>query len=506
PFPFPPFPFSLFPFSPETAVMLENITNLMQTVYQHFLDLYKQDEPSSEVFLAFEPIGWDIDPDSYKLNPSDLDFFPAKATEKLTELTDDIPAIDADVFRRTDKSVEETYGSFILYGGTPGTNDQGEVDLFNHLKATSKQKFEDTKIGKLGQMGIQYRPAYADPQDWYDPAQTNNWTTYTYKMSAEQTTSQGKPSETKVPTKPSKGVFQPAIHRWQWQVLPQDLAPVLIQPQIIKQVSLDPSLVDKAIKAGANKPIAAQVIDPKLKFSKNLNTIRNSNAQFSNAQFSKRSVAKPVALNMTLSEKMVSKAVLSEVATAQVNVQSPTVNAEVRPVKQMIAPVVLDSIRQQIIKPQTPVAPVASAAVQASTKAILLDSTYTQAVESNQLQLSFQYCLVRVQRPWLSHSLLQTKGWYVPGYEAGEFSNGTLDNKGLFPALPISFIVVKDLTISGWSQSEFKHVEKAMALGPFSLIDRKLSEQSLTWRGMQVIGWISQVMPFMPPLSDPNPD
>ena len=476
--------------------MATSLDELLEAVYQHFLDLYQQSDetPAKDIFLAFEPIGRIVDIDSYKLTSASQTFSSAKATEELTELTDDIPLINADMFHRTDKSIEEMYGTFILQGATPGTADQGEINLFNHVKAASQQKFEDMKLGKLGQHGVQYRPAYADPQDWYDPGQADNWTRYTYKMESQQSSSSGKP-----PKRPAKKtpnvVLRPQISRWQWHVLPKDLLPVLTRPQLMKQVSVSPQVLKQVSTV---RPQQAATVEPK-SFQRQSGRLQQPVVRSQPANIS-------TAFNRTHSERLVSKAVLSEVAAHQLSINATTgLRVQQQVAQPVLAPAVLDSIRQQIKQPQM-VETNASEALQASVAAALLDSSYSKTVVSKQLTVSFEYCIVQVDRPWLSMSLLHTKGWYIPGYAAGEFSNGTVSNSGLFPALPIAFILVRELEISGWSNAEYEHVKDSIALGPFSLLDRKLSKTSLTWSGMQVIGWISQVMPLMPPLSAPNVD
>lgn len=509
--------------------MSDSISHLMKTVYQHFLDLYQQSANESatrDIFLAFEPIGRTIDSDSYKLHPQDTEFFPAKAIEEFTELTDDVPLINADVFYRTQKSVEETYGSFILHGATPGTSDQGEVDLFNHLKAASKQTFEDVKLGKFSQTGIEYRPSYAKPQDWYNSTQTDNWTSYTYRMKDEQSSSSQRKTFDRPVQRPSGRFFiKPNLQRWQWQVLPLELTPVLSRPQIIQHVSVDATVINHAVKAELNQAITAPVIHPNRARLKQPNRLRRA---VNSPQVLPRSLTRPskTSLSPTLtakshiqqaqSERIISKAILSEAASQQISVsatasqgrKTTTILSERdqrTAVSQVMSPALINSIRQQIDQSVTSVKTVASQPLQASAMAVLLESAHTQSVESKELSVSFEYCLVDIDRPWLSHTLLQTKGWYVPGYESGELSKGTADdNTGILPALPIAFIVVKDLKISGWNQSEQKHVEDSVALGPFSLLDRKIDGTSLTWSGMQIIGWISQVMPLMPPMSDPN--
>lgn len=466
--------------------MTANIDRLMETVYRYFLDLYHpaDGDPPEDIFLAFEPIGRAVDLDSYKLDPSDTDFFAAKALEEVSELTDDIPAISADIFRATDKSVQGFYSDFIVHGSTAGTDDQGEVGLFNRLKANAAQKLEDTQIGKYGRQGDIYSPTYADPEDWYNPTQTDNWKAYTYQMDQESSSSTGKPPKIKP---------NPSQRRWQWQVLPKEFTPVLTNPQIINRVSIKPMLQHQAVRAELDKKA------PQLSTFRGLKGLKVQ-ASSANLKMAQPLMAQPLMAKPAVSEKLVSKMVLSDVAVSQLRLTSQQPS-----IKQAISPIVLDDIRRQIKQPQVGGKQIANSAERAAATAVLLDNTYSRSVESSQLKISFQYCIVHLDRPWFSHSLLQTKGWYIPGFEAGEFSDGTPDSKGLFSALPISFLVVKDLEISGWQQSEYEYVSNAIALGPFSLMNRTINQAKLTCEGLQVIGWISQVMPFMPPLSDPTP-
>lgn len=136
------------------------------------------------------------------------------------------------------------------------------------------------------------------------------------------------------------------------------------------------------------------------------------------------------------------------------------------------------------------------------------------------LEISFRFCRVAIQRPWMRLSLMKLAGWHLTGQAAGSFSTGQIQsNSGSFPLMPIAFIAVRDLQIRGtWSRKDRAIAELAaagtggnVAFGPFSLSGRYGSDQAgsvyqskfdgvtLSAPGLQVLGWINQVVPFTPP-------
>ncbi len=138
---------------------------------------------------------------------------------------------------------------------------------------------------------------------------------------------------------------------------------------------------------------------------------------------------------------------------------------------------------------------------------LIIKHTTVQQVTTSAIRLSFSYCLVSIDRDWLLQTFLDLPNWYVLGYPSGAFSNGTLqNNSGVFPVLPIACLVVKDLQLSAqWTQEDLTSIQQAASFGPFSLAGRSLDSSSttLTASGMQVIGWISQVMPLLPTAAAP---
>jgi hypothetical protein len=120
--------------------------------------------------------------------------------------------------------------------------------------------------------------------------------------------------------------------------------------------------------------------------------------------------------------------------------------------------------------------------------------------------VAFEYCRVNLVRPWFKLALLSTPHWYMFATAAGEYSTGAADkNPGMFPLLPVSFIVIRNLQISAnWSPEDRETIKGAVSFGFFNLRDARLTEDRLQVNGMQIIGWSSHLMPRLPP-APPSP-
>lgn len=142
--------------------------------------------------------------------------------------------------------------------------------------------------------------------------------------------------------------------------------------------------------------------------------------------------------------------------------------------------------------------------------------------ETKDLRISFKYTLVTIRRPWMMFNLLGTKGWNLGNlYKKGQISNGTKSGQdnAVMPLLPTSFVVVKDVIISAkWSKSDWDFITSkttgggGFGIGPFSIRGTYASSKSketyssaleagkITVPGVQMIGVISQIVPFDPPV------
>jgi hypothetical protein len=454
----------------DTAIIGE----LMQKVYDYFLTLYHQNSgtASGSTFLSFVPIGTPVDPATFRLNPIDSMYSKALAVEHFSELTNRIPAaINADVFQPTSKTVDGFY-NLLLLGSTPATVDNNTLTLFSALKAQAEQQFEPT-LGSLLQQQTQFHPTYATPADWYDPSVESNWTSYSFSMTQTQETTETTGSPPILP--PIR--INPAARSWEWQVLPGKLSPVLENPRLklIENSNLDEQvrLPSRSVANLHSLPLhlAAKQL--------NLSTVNLSTAI--NA-----SQVSPDLNAVSLAE--ITPIEAESAATATVNTAALNTAA--------LNTSALSAATRELITVQRPI----SRAIEMEK---LVSYTSSQSVSSNNLTVTFKYCLVNADRPWLNQAYLATKGWSVPGYTAGGFSTGTADNNnGVFPALPIACLVIKNLQITAdWTQEDITAAQQSAAFGPFSLVGRSIDQttNTLICDGMQIIGWICQIMPLLPP-------
>jgi hypothetical protein len=70
-----------------------------------------------------------------------------------------------------------------------------------------------------------------------------------------------------------------------------------------------------------------------------------------------------------------------------------------------------------------------------------------------------------------------------------EYSTVDADkNPGIFPILPVSFIVICDLKITAnWSQEDKSNLDNAVSFGSFDIRNRTLNQNTLEVKGLQII-------------------
>jgi hypothetical protein len=132
----------------------------------------------------------------------------------------------------------------------------------------------------------------------------------------------------------------------------------------------------------------------------------------------------------------------------------------------------------------------------------------TQPVTSTEFAISFKYCLVNAARAWIFEPFLTNASWYLPGSKGGAFSNGSMQgNLGVYPAMPVAFIAIKNLSISAqWSDDDLNAAKSSAGIGPFALesvASNASTHSQLSHDGIQIFGWTCQIMPNLPPVSDP---
>jgi hypothetical protein len=130
----------------------------------------------------------------------------------------------------------------------------------------------------------------------------------------------------------------------------------------------------------------------------------------------------------------------------------------------------------------------------------------SREVTSSSISLSFEYCLVNVTRPWLSTGFLTLKNWYMEGFRDGELASGSGVGGMPLEVMPVAALVVRKLSIrAAWSHEEQQSLQDTLSFGPFSLQGRSVDQVSgvITCPDMQIVAWICEPMPRLPPAADP---
>ena len=89
----------------------------------------------------------------------------------------------------------------------------------------------------------------------------------------------------------------------------------------------------------------------------------------------------------------------------------------------------------------------------------------------------------------------------MPGIAKGE---ATAPGPGNLPLLPVSFLAIKNLVVEAdWGDADIAISQKVTDFGPFK-VGAKIENNKLSHAGLQIVGWMLQRMPALPP-RDPSP-
>lgn len=142
------------------------------------------------------------------------------------------------------------------------------------------------------------------------------------------------------------------------------------------------------------------------------------------------------------------------------------------------------------------------------------------STDKDSVEISAKIAKVNIMRPWFTESLFRLGNWSNNMFEAGKISNGKIDSSNAnnyLPMYPVAFIVAKDISIkANFSHEEESHIKESIkssasvGFGPFSIggsygygksddkMDSNFQDGEIKVPGMQIIGWISKVVPFSP--------
>lgn len=136
-------------------------------------------------------------------------------------------------------------------------------------------------------------------------------------------------------------------------------------------------------------------------------------------------------------------------------------------------------------------------------KEALLKEASTSEVSTSEAQISFDYCLVNINRRWLRPSFLNADNWVIPDQQLGGANQS--GRPGSLTLLPLAFLAVRKLSIqASWSDVDREALKDAMSWGPFEVV-ATVGSGEVAQPGLQIVGWILQKVPPLPPKAADQP-
>jgi hypothetical protein len=120
----------------------------------------------------------------------------------------------------------------------------------------------------------------------------------------------------------------------------------------------------------------------------------------------------------------------------------------------------------------------------------------TQPVASTEVTISFDFCVVNVEREWMHDAFVNNRYWYIPGQGKGELS---ANNGRGAPAIPEGFVAIKNLRIKApWTAQDISNLANSVQFGPFNF-SSDIVDGALCHDDIQIVAWKLRALPDLPP-------
>jgi hypothetical protein len=426
-----------------------SLQSLFQPLNDFFLDRFQTDATEKAVF-RFDKFGSVLSDDDF-IDPSNPEggYSGALATEKFSSLTNRIPLETNDELSvvLSGDSIDGAYLDLLgpALPHVPENVDeptkQAFADAFNTIKADAVKRWNNVTLESSSGLMLKYKPSVATPEDWYDSSKKDAWTSQSFDIDQPAST-------------PADGANQ----LWKLKLsdaainqvleLPQGPAATPNPPTRVLEMRRAPPILDAALAARAAGVLNARIAEP--------------------------SPARVTPLTATRVPVRLDQNAEAEKADA------PATGYAVHDIylRQFQALNVRDRLLlNQFLGENAPSAP----------------------VETNSIHVSFDYCLVGIQRPWYADSFVNQPTWWIPG-----IPQGSATASDAFALLPIGVVAIRNLVIeANWTVADLESASTATDFGPFT-ITSGIVNGKLVHPGLQTIGWLLQRMPPLPPNDPPG--
>ncbi len=447
---------------------MANTTDFINTVYDELGKLVGVGSGTSSSFMLMAWPGYSLSPADFKrADAPNGPYDPEVAKEAFSQLANIVPSFNQARFENSGFQVDDLY-EIVLASAIPvgATETSVATNPIYRLFADAGFEFAQARRGFHDDPSSFYYPAVATPNQWYDEAAAKGWAAISLNQSDI------KPAPAKSAFVKASGIDLSKAEVW--RLKPTEAERASVDDRIKKLVAA------KAVAFGksAALPSATKAAAPASRVF-----VAPTATAARASQLSGVVAARPSAAGALASRALFQRSSLPASAFQGK----------------------LDVKRANLSKPDLGIASLS--------QRLLLKSVIDRALptrlpapDTDGFHVSFRYCRVNIERPWLKLALLNTKNWWMFDTPAGEYSSGASNaNPGMFPLLSTSFIAIRDLKITAnWKQEDKTHLKSAASFGFFDLNGATVNNDTIEVKGLQVIASICNLTPKLPPHSPPE--
>jgi len=490
--------------------MALSFNSIHKPLNDFFLNLFKTDT-TSPVLFRFDRFGSTIDNQDF-IDPSQPEngYSFNLVREKFSDLVNGIPIEDADGLNIfiSQNQIDETYFSQLLAPSLPyippeidGQVKDSIISSFSRIKSEANSAWENIRLESITGLKFQFRPSLSFPENWYDVTKNDAWTQYEFKVT-ESTTSP--PADDT-----SKNRF--------WRLKIDDSMMRTLLPIDDNDQPIDPTHLASILKTNKRpimeavtsaKPIKGvdifkdmfqeKVVDPIVNPAVNALKLDDIRGAYRPARLSSTLMRGVIenGTNYSLHDfdhkKFANFSIHDELLVVHFpdlsySTRSPT---SLRPLFNGTTYNLHDMYRRNLA-----ILPIRDKLL--ITQYFGINANTTSAT-TNEISISFDYCVIKIKRPWYHDVFVHDKSWFIPNILKGQLtSNDSLGTNIIF--MPIGFVAIRNLSIkANWSTSDVENSINATNFGPFK-VNSSIVNNTLSHEGIQIIGWLLEKMPNLPP-------
>jgi hypothetical protein len=435
--------------------MALSLDSIHQPLNDFFLNHF-QTAAGSRVLFRFDALGSVIsEQDFIDPNHPDAGYSANLAAERFSDLVNRVPIEDSDGLSIdiSQAEIDQTYFFELLNPSLPfvpdGADDQTRnsiVASFSQISADAKKLWDTIKQESSTGLMLEFRPSLASPKDWYDKTNKGNWTTESFKVTE--------------PATPTPVDNTPRFQLWRMKI--DDATMAQIVPLTVDARPVEPAHLATTLLMA--HPVRPAMTTPSM--------VKESFA--------------PASPMMTASVKPMMKGQAAPMnmnvegnAPATAGVSFDLQNTYLRQASQM-------PLNQRLALLQ-----------------YINNNAPTQPATTNSISISFDYCVVTISRPWYREGFIDDTSWYIPSKTKGQLT--AHDSGANLILLPVGFVAIRRLNIQAqWPAEDKACSQHATDFGPFK-VDSGMVNDTVSHEGIQIIGWLLERMPDLPPNDPPAP-